>query len=547
MEKKISYGQDARFRMKEGVDKLANAVKATLGPKGRNVIIGNRYGVPMVTKDGVTVAKSIDLPDVLEQLGCQLVKEVASKTNDVAGDGTTTATVLAQAITDEGLKVLSAGVDAQGLRRGIEKAVEVIVTSLKDQSIPVEGGDAIEQVASISANDKAIGKIVREAFDKVGKTGVITVEDGRTMGIEVEIVEGLRFDKGYVSQFFITNHEKMTTDFEDVPILVTTEKIRIATDILPLCDQLLKAGHKRFVFIADDFDGDALATLIANQMRGVIQVAAVKAPGFGDRKKQMLEDIAVVTGATVISEEAGRKLESAKLTDLGRARRVIVDKDSTTIVDGAGSKETIDARLASIKVQLEQTDSDYEKEKLIERQAAISGGVGVIKVGAASEVEAREIKHRIEDAVAATKAAVEEGIVVGGGVALLAAKKVLAVALEDFVDAERTGGEILARALEAPLRQIALNAGAEPGVVVGKVLELPPQEGWNAATDKYENLVDAGVIDPAKVTRSALQNAASVAVMILTTEAAVTEIPEDEGGNGGKIPELDKYKQKYGV
>lgn len=549
MDKEINYGLSARARIKVGVDKLADAVKATLGPKGRNVIISNRYGTPTVTKDGVTVAKSIDLKDPLEQLGSQLVKGVAQKTNDVAGDGTTTATVLAQALIEEGFKVLSTGVDAQGLRRGIEKACEVVVKNLKAQAVPVDDGEAIEHVASISANDKAIGKVIGDTMKTVGKHGVLTVEEGRNEpGIEAEIVKGFRFDKGYASEFFITDQTKMLAEIEDVPILVTDMKLRVATDIVPICEALLKSGTKRVVFIAEDFESDVLATLITNKKLGTIQVIAIKAPGYGERRKQILEDIAIITKAELISEDFNRRMDSVTLADLGRAHKVICDKDSTTIVDGAGDKQVIADRLSQLSVKIEQTDSQYEKDKLAERQAAISGSVGVLKIGAASEVELVELKHRIEDAIGATKAAVEEGIVIGGGAALLQSQASLEELKTSLTDeAERTGVNILKRALEAPLRQIALNAGAEPGVILGKVMTLPVNESWNAATDTYEDLIKAGVIDPVKVTRSALQNAVSVAIMILTTEAAVTDIPEEDAGSGGKIPEIEKYKQKYGV
>jgi chaperonin GroEL len=525
MAKMITFNDEARAKIKAGVDKLANAVKVTLGPKGRNVIIDRGFGSPMVTKDGVSVAKEIDLADKLENLGATLVKEVASKTNDVAGDGTTTATVLAQALVGDGLRIVSAGANPQALRRGIERGVEAMVAGIKKIATPVKGA-AIEQVASISANDPEIGKMIAEAMSKVSENGVITVEEGTSFGVEVEVVEGMQFDKGYISHYMVTNTERMEVEYNDVPILITDQKIGAIQEILPLLEELAKSGKKELMIIAEEVEGDALATLIVNKLRGMFSVLAVKAPGYGDRRKAMLEDIATVTGATLISPEKGMKLDAAKLTDLGRARRVVSTKDTTTIVEGAGDKAMIAARVNQIKAQLENTDSDFDKEKLRERMAKLSGGVAVIKVGAASEVEMKEKKHRIEDAVAATKAAIEEGIVAGGGVALIRVMSEL-----DGLNAEgdeKLGVDILRRAVEQPLRQIAENAGHEGGVIVEHVKAMTGNKGWNAATNVDVDMVESGIVDPAKVTRSALQNAASVAVMILTTEAAITEIPKDD-------------------
>ena len=538
MAKIITFSDDARKKMKDGVDKLANAVKVTLGPKGRNVIIDRGFGSPLVTKDGVTVAKEIELADKLESLGASLVKEVASKTNDVAGDGTTTATVLAQALVNDGLRIVSAGANPQSLRRGIEKGVEVMVAAIKAIATPVKG-DAIEQVASISANDPEIGKMIAEAMVKVTENGVITVEEGTSFGVEVNVVEGMQFDKGYVTPYMVTNSERMEAEYTDVPVLVTDQKISAIQDILPLLEALSRSGKKELVLIADDVDGEALTTLIVNKLRGMFSVLAVKAPAYGERRKAMLEDIATVTGAVMISPDKGMKLDVAQLTDLGKARRVISTKDTTTIVEGAGDKDLIAARVANIKAQLENVESDFEKEKLRERMAKLSGGVAVIKVGAASEVEMKEKKHRIEDAVSATKAAIEEGIVAGGGVALLRAADGLVALRESMTDAdEKAGVSILKRAIEQPLRQIAENAGSEGGVIVERVKLMTGNNGWDAATGKDVDMVIAGIVDPAKVTRSALQNAASVAVMILTTEAAITEVVKEEkspaagGGQG---------------
>lgn len=539
MAKTIVFSDDARKKMKDGVDQLANAVKVTMGPRGRTVIIDRGFGSPMVTKDGVSVAKEIELADKLENLGATLVKEAASKTNDVAGDGTTTAVVLAQSIVSEGLRVVSAGVNSQALRRGIEKGVEAIVKKIAEISTPVHG-NAIEQVASISANDPEIGKMIAEAMKKVSENGVITVEEGQSFGIEVDVVEGMQFDKGYVSPYMVTNSERMEAVYNDVPVLVTSEKISSMQSLMSVLEKLLGTGRKDLVIIAEDVEGEAMTALVLNKLRGALNVLAIKAPAYGDRRKAMLEDIAIVTGAKLISPEMGMKFETLELADLGHARRVISTKDTTTIVEGAGDKAAIADRVVNIKAQLENSDSDFDKEKFRERMAKISGGVAVIKVGAASEVEMKEKKHRIEDAVAATKAAIEEGIVAGGGVALIRAKAVLA----DLVVSaeEKIGVDILSRAVEAPLRQIAENAGHEGGVIVERVKSMSGNNGWDAAEDKDVDMVAVGIIDPAKVTRSALQNAASVAVMILTTEAAITEVPKAEkesaAGAGGGMGDM---------
>lgn len=533
--KNIVFNEDARKKIKEGVDKLANAVKVTLGPMGRNVMVDRGFGAPMVTKDGVSVAKEVELADKMENLGATLVKEVASKTNDVAGDGTTTATVLAQALVSDGLRVVASGANPQALRRGIEKGVEAIVGKIKDIATPV-AGSAIEQVASISANDPEIGKMIAEAMVKVSENGVITVEEGQSFGIEVEVVEGMQFDKGYVSPYMVTSSDRMEAEYADVSVLVTDQKISTIQPIMPILEKLLQTGRKDMVIIADDVDGEAMTTLVLNKLRGALSVLAVKAPGYGDRRKAMLEDIAIVTGAKFITPDLGLKLEDVQLDDLGHARRVVATKDTTTIVGGAGDKAVIDERVTQLKKQHEAAESDFDKEKLRERMAKLSGGVAVIKVGAASEVEMKEKKHRIEDAVAATKAAIEEGIVAGGGVALIRAKEVLKTLT--LVGDEKLGAEILDRALEAPLRQIAENAGQEGGIIVERVKHASGNEGWNAMTGEIEDMVARGVVDPAKVTRSALQNAASIATMIITTEAAITEIPKDDKAPamGGGMP-----------
>lgn len=526
MSKQISFNEEARGALKRGVDKLANAVKVTLGPKGRNVVLDRGFGAPVITKDGVTVAKEIDLEDKFENLGAELVKEVASKTNDVAGDGTTTATVLAQAMISEGLRNVTAGTNPQSLRRGIEKGVEAVVHEIKEKiATPIKGGE-IEKVASIAANDVEIGSMIAKAMAQVGENGVITVEESQSFGVDVEFVEGMQFDKGYVSPYMITSPERMEAEYRDAYILIVDKKISSVQDILPVLEKVATTGKKELVIIAEDVDGEALTTLVVNKLRGVFHTLAIKAPGFGDRRKAMLQDIAILTGGKVVSEEVGLKLDSIDLSDLGQARKVVADKDETTIVEGHGDKAAIADRVKSLRVQFETTTSDFEKEKIQERIAKLSGGVAVIKVGAATETEMKEKKHRIEDAVAATKAAVEEGIVPGGGVALIRALSVL-----DQIPCsgdERVGVDILRRALEEPLRIIATNAGKDGSVVAEKVKNGTAGFGYNAATDVYEDMVTAGVIDPAKVTRFALQNAASIAIMIITTEVAVTDIPKKE-------------------
>jgi chaperonin GroEL len=513
-----------------GVNKLADAVKVTLGPKGRNVVIDKKFGSPTITKDGVTVAKEIDVPDPIENLGARMVKEVASKTSDVAGDGTTTATVLAQAIIREGAKNVAAGANPMDIKRGIEKAVERIIAELKALSQPVTG-DMIAQVGTISANsDQTIGKIIADAMDKVGKDGVITVEEAKTMETSLEVVEGMQFDRGYLSPYFVTDPERMEAVLDEPYVLIHEKKISNLKDLLPVLERVVQSG-KPLLVVAEDLEGEALATLVVNKLRGTLKVAAVKGPGFGDRRKAMLEDIAVLTGGRAITEDLGVKLENVKLEDLGRAKRVVVDKDNTTIVEGAGTRKAIEGRVKQIRVQIEETTSDYDREKLQERLAKLVGGVAVIKVGAATETEMKEKKARVEDAMHATKAAVEEGIVPGGGVALLRATAVLDSFVKDssLTEDERLGVEIIRRASEEPARWIATNAGLEGSIVAAKVREAAdPRFGFNAQTERYEDLVAAGVIDPAKVVRSALTNAASIASLLLTTEALVSEIPEKE-------------------
>lgn len=536
MAKDILFNEDARHKLKAGVDKLANAVKVTLGPKGRNVIIDRGFGSPMVTKDGVSVAKEIELADKFENLGAELVKEVASKTNDVAGDGTTTATVLAQAMVEEGMRNVTSGTNPQIIRRGIEKGVIAMVEELKTKIAKPVKADEIEQVASISANDAEIGKMIASAMQKVGKDGVITVEESQTLGTHVDVVEGMQFDKGYVSAYMVTNGDRMEAVYEDIDVLITDRKISSIQDVLPLLEKLAAAGKKQLVIIAEDVDGEALTTLVLNKLRGGFSALAIKAPAFGDRRKAMLEDIAILTGGKVISEEVGLKLENAEITDLGHARKVVATKETTTIVAGRGSADVIKERVDQLKKLIEQSDSDFDKEKLQERMAKLAGGVAVINVGAATETEMKEIKHRVEDAVAATKAAVEEGIVPGGGVALLRAVRVLDTLTVD--DGEEIGLNILRKAVEAPVRLIAENAGVDGAVVVSKIREGENAYGYNALDNRYEDMIVAGIVDPAKVSRTALQNAASVAVMILTTECAVTEIPKPEKaeadhGHGG--------------
>jgi chaperonin GroEL len=525
--KEILYTEAARHALERGVDTIANAVKVTLGPRGRNVVLEKKFGSPTVINDGVTIAKEIELEDRFENMGAQLVREVASKTNDVAGDGTTTATVLAQAIFKEGLKAVAAGANPMYVKRGIDRAVEAAVKFIQETATPVEGRAAIEQVATISANDPAIGKVVADAIEKVTKDGVITVEESKGTETTLEVVEGMRFDRGYISPYFITDPERMEAVLEEPYILLYEKKISAAQDIIPVLEQVVRAG-KPLVIIAEDMEGEALATLVVNKLRGVFQCAAVKAPGFGERRKAMMEDIAILTGGTFITEDLGIKLENVKLDQLGRAEKVVIEKEHTTIIGGKGKPEAIQGRIQQIRKQIETTESDYDREKLQERLAKLAGGVAVIKVGAATETELKEKKSRFEDAINATKAAVEEGIVPGGGVTLVNAIKALD-ALQVDGD-EKIGVHIVRRALEEPLRQIANNAGAEGSVIVEKVKELPQGHGYNAATGAFVNMIEAGIVDPAKVTRTALENAASIASMLLTTEALVAEVPEEKNG-----------------
>ncbi len=541
MAKEVAYSLDARSSLKSGVDKLANAVKVTLGPKGRNVVIEKKFGAPTVTKDGVTVAKEIELEDKLENVGAQMVREVASKTSDVAGDGTTTATVLAQSIVTEGLKNVTAGANPMSIKRGIDSARDTVVEAIKSQAKDLPDSQQIAQVATISANDDTeVGEKIAEAMEKVGKDGVITVEESKTADTFLETVEGMQFDRGYLSPYFVTNSESMDAEMEDPYILIHDKKISNMKDLLPLLEKVVQTG-KPVVIIAEDIEGEALATLVVNKLRGTFKVLAVKAPGFGDRRKAMLEDIAVLTGGTVISEDAGYKLENANIDYLGTSKRVVSDKDNTTIVDGGGSPDAIKARINEIKVQIDKTTSDYDREKLQERLAKLSGGVAVINVGAATEVEMKEKKARVEDALHATRAAVEEGIVPGGGVALLRSVPSLDKVKVD--DEQQVGVDIMRRALEEPIRQIVRNAGVESSIVVQNVREKKGDYGYDARHDEYVKMFEAGIIDPAKVARVAVENAASIAGMVLTTEAAITEIPEEEkmppmpdpgmGGMGG--------------
>ena len=531
MVKKIDFNLSARDGLKRGVDALANAVKVTLGPKGRNVVIDKKFGAPHITKDGVTVAKEIELVDPVENMGAQMLKEVASKTADVAGDGTTTATVLAQAIVTGGLKNVAAGANPMDLKRGIDKAVIAAVGKLNDMTQAVgDDNSKIEQVATISANnDSTIGKLIAEAMKKVGKDGVITVEEAKGTETTVDVVEGMQFDRGYLSPYFVTNTEKMEADFENAFVLIYDKKISSMKDLLPVLEKVVQTG-KPLVIIAEDIDGEALATLVVNRIRGALKIAAVKAPGFGDRRKEMLQDLAILTGGSVISEEQGRKLDDATIEDLGRAEKITINKDNTTIVNGAGDSAAIAARVSQIKVQIENTTSDYDREKLQERLAKLSGGVAVLYIGAATEVEMKEKKDRVDDALHATRAAVEEGIVPGGGVSLIRAIAGLENLKGENED-ENTGIQIVRRALEEPLRQIVANAGGEGSIVVQKVMEGKDDFGYNARTEKYEYLIAAGVIDPKKVSRVALENAASIASMILTTECVLSEIKEDEKGH----------------
>src|ERR1700704_6225632 len=530
--KDVRFGEGVRNRMLSGVNILANAVKVTLGPKGRNVVLERSFGAPTITKDGVSVAKEIELKDKFENMGAQMVKEVASKTSDVAGDGTTTATVLAQSIVQEGMKYVAAGMNPMDLKRGIDKAVLAVVEELKKISKPCTTSKEISQVGAISANaDESIGKTIADAMDKVGKEGVITVEDGKGLENELELVEGMQFDRGYISPYFINNPDKQTAVLDDPLILLHDKKVSNIRDLLPLLEQVAKAG-KQLLIIAEDVDGEALATLVVNNIRGILKTTAVKAPGFGDRRKAMLEDIAILTGGTVIAEELGLKLENATLKDLGRAKKVEVAKEDTTIIDGAGEKAAIEARVKNIRVQIDEATSDYDKEKLQERVAKLAGGVAVIKVGAATEVEMKEKKARVEDALHATRAAVEEGIVPGGGVAYIRARAALDKIKGDNPDQD-AGIKILRRALEEPLRMIVANAGAEPSVVMNKITEGKGNFGFNAQTEQFGDMVEMGVLDPTKVSRTALQNAASVAGLLLTTEAMVAELVEEKKNAGG--------------
>lgn len=544
MAKRVQFDEKARYSLKRGMDKLAEAVRVTIGPRGRNVVLDKKFGAPTITNDGVTIAREIELPDSFENMGAQLLKEAATKTNDVAGDGTTTATVLAHAIVNEGLKNLAAGANPMILRRGLEKGVEAVIADIRAQSKPVETREQIAQVASISAADAEIGALIAEVMDKIGKDGVITIEEGRGIATEKEYTEGMQFDRGFISPYMATNQDNTLAELSDPFILVTDKKISAIADILPLLEQVLQSGRKELVIIAEDIDGEALATLVVNKLRGAFSVVGVKAPGFGDRREAMLEDIAILTGATVITEKTGLRLENATLQDLGRARTVTATKDVTTIVEGEGSQAEIQARVAQIRSLINETTSDYDREKLQERLAKLAGGVGVIKVGAATEVELKEKKHRVEDALSATRAAIEEGIVPGGGSVLVSAIKALnSVQVEGE---EITGVNILRRALEEPLRQIAYNAGFDGSVTVAGVRNAQPGHGFNAVTGEYVDMFQAGIIDPVKVTRSALQNAVSIAGMVLSTDTLITDIPEEQpampaggapgmGGMGGMM------------
>lgn len=535
MAKEIKFNADARHKMEEGINILANTVKVTLGPKGRNVVLDKSFGSPLITNDGVTIAKEIELEDKFENMGAQLLKEVATKTNDIAGDGTTTATLLAQAIIREGLKNIAAGANPMILQSGIRKAVDKTVESIKSYSKKVESSEAIAQVASISAGDKEIGKLISDAMDRVGNDGVITVEESKSMGTTLEVVEGMQFDRGYVSSYMVTDTDKMVAELDNPYILITDKKITNIQEILPVLEEIVKQS-KPLLIIAEDIEGDAMATLVVNKLRGTFNCVAVKAPGFGDRRKEMLQDIAILTGAKVISEELGYDLKEATIDMLGTAQKVKVDKETTVIVNGAGEKDEIEARVKQIKTQYEASDSDFDREKLQERLAKLTGGVAVVQVGAASEIELKERKLRIEDALSATRAAVEEGIVPGGGTVLADSIKALEAIVDDFEGDEKTGVKIILRALQEPVRQIAENAGLEGSVVVENVMNEKPGIGFDALNNKYVDMIKSGIVDPTKVTRSALQNAASVASMILTTEAAVADIPKDDAPMAGGMP-----------
>ncbi len=534
--KEILFNEDARRALERGVNVLADAVKVTLGPKGRYVVLDKKFGAPTITNDGVTIAREIEVEDVFENQGAQLVREVATETNEKAGDGTTTATVLAQAIVREGLKNVAAGANPMGLKRGIETAVDSVTENLQTQSKEISGKEDIARVATISSREREIGDVIADAIEKVGKDGVVNVEEGQTLGLELEFTEGMQFDKGYLSPYMITDAERMEAVLEDPYVLVANQKIGAVKDLLPVLEQVIQAGRPLLI-VAEDVEGESLATIVVNKLRGTFQAVAVKAPGFGDRRKRMLEDIAILTGGEVITEEMGLKLENTKLSQLGRARRIVIDKDSTTIIDGAGDSDAIKGRIKQLKAEIENTDSDFDREKLQERLAKLSGGVAVVKVGASTETEMKEKKHRVEDALEATRAALEEGIVPGGGVALLNA--VEAIKLDKFEGDERTGAHIVARALEEPIRQLADNAGLEGSIVVDKIRTGTKGHGLNVDTGDYEDLVKAGIIDPTKVTRLALQNAASIAKNILTTEAVVAEVPEKApAGAGAGMPDM---------
>ena len=529
MPKQLVFNEEARHALTRGIESVAKSVKTTLGPKGRNVALGKKFGGPTVTHDGVTVAKEIELPDPFENMGAQLLKEAASKTNDIAGDGTTTATVLAEAIVFEGMRNVAAGANPMILQRGLHKGTAAVVQAIKEQATPVKGREEIANIASISANDREIGQLIGEVMDRVGKDGVITVEESRGIQFEVEYVEGMQFDRGYISPYFVSNADRMTAELDDPFILITEGKITSVQEMLPVLEKMVQTGKKEIVLIAEEVEGEALATLVVNKLRGILNVLAVKAPGYGDRRKEMLKDLAVLTGGTVISDELGRKLDGVRIEDLGRARRVVSDKDNTTVVEGRGSSDEVQGRIKQIKAQIEDTTSDYDREKLQERLAKLSGGVAVIKVGAATETELKEKKHRVEDALSATRAAIEEGIVPGGGVALLNAVSALDnLKLEGD---EATGVGALRRALEEPARQIATNAGYEGSVVVESIRRQQTESGsknvaFDVVSESYKDMVEAGIIDPAKVTRSAVENAVSIAAMILTTEALITDLPE---------------------
>jgi chaperonin GroEL len=531
MPKIIAFDTEARGSLEAGMNKLADAVRVTLGPKGRNVVLDKKWGAPTITNDGVSIAKEIELEDPYERIGAELVKEVAKKTDDVAGDGTTTATVLAWSMVREGLRNVAAGANPMSLKRGIESAVDAAVAAIKDQSVEVDSKDQVAQVAGISAADVEIGEMIAEAIDKVGKDGVITVEESQTFGMEMDLVEGMRFDKGYISAYFVTDPDRMEAVFDDAYVLLVSGKVSTVRDLVPVLEKVMQSG-KQLVIVAEDVEGEALSTLVVNKIRGTFKSVAIKAPGFGERRKAMLADIGILTGGQVISEDVGLKLENTTLDLLGQAKKVIVTKDETTIVEGAGSADDIAGRVKQIKNEIENTDSDYDREKLQERLAKLSGGVAVLKVGAATEVELKEKKHRIEDAVSTTKAAIEEGVVAGGGTTLVRAQAKVNDLVESLHGDEATGARIVSRSLEGPLKQIAVNAGLEGGVVIERVRGLDGPEGLNAATGDYEDLTKAGIIDAAKVTRSALQNAASIAALFLTTEAVIADKPEDDAAAG---------------